>query len=500
MKMETPNQDYVASSAVGDGLRIVQDIESDPVAIQLDPPPQDPDAPSPDVRRQYRRVIAGLVISDIVSLSVAFVAAYLVRFQVTVHGPYIALGLTAPLLWVLIFRVFSLYSPHRISAVDELQRIVGAASVGILGIIATSFWSQTAFSREWVALLWGFAVFGELITRRGWRWYLARLRVSGRLALRTVVVGTNHEAGRLAHLLQNPGLGFSPLGFVSVAGPTVSPDGLPVIGNIENLRDVVRDYQADCIFVASTAVGSSEMVLAVQAARQEGVAVRVTANLNNILTSRVSVQPLGSLLTLSLRPVRLAGPQAFVKRVFDVVAATILSLLLLPICLVVAVAIAVSSKGPVLFTHKRVTKDGRLFTMYKFRTMVENAEQMKVNTADPFFKLQRDPRLTKVGRVLRRFSIDEIPQLLNVIIGDMSLVGPRPLPAAQVAANPQLMEARHQTRSGITGWWQTNGRSDVAAEEAVRMDAFYIENWSLSLDLYILFKTLGCVLGGKGAY
>ncbi|MEA2508116.1 MAG: hypothetical protein QOG21_198 [Actinomycetota bacterium] len=495
--IETPGEAY--STTVNDGLRIVQDVESDPLAIQLDAP-EDSSSSGIDVRRMYRRVTAGLVISDALVLSAAFIAAYLVRFQATIHGPYITLGVTAPLLWVLIFRVFSLYSPHRISAVDELQRIVGAASVGILGIIATSFWSQTAFSREWVALLWGFAVFGELLTRRAWRWRLAKLRATGRLALRTVVVGTNHEAGRLAHLLQERGLGFSPLGFVSVAGPTASPDGLPVIGTIENLREVVREYSADCIFVASTAVGSSEMVLAVQAARQEGVAVRVTANLNNILTSRVSVQPLGSILTLSLRPVRLAGPQAFVKRVFDVFAATLLSLLLLPICLVIAAAIAVSSRGPVLFRHKRVTKDGRLFTMCKFRTMVPNADKMSVKTTDAFFKLQRDPRLTTVGRFLRRFSLDEIPQLLNVIIGDMSLVGPRPLPAEQVAANPQLMEARHQIRSGITGWWQTNGRSDVAAEEAVRMDAFYIENWSLSLDLYILFKTLGCVLGGKGAY
>ncbi|MDP9234741.1 MAG: hypothetical protein M3P01_09360, partial [Actinomycetota bacterium] len=172
--METPNPGFVAN-AVGDGLRIVQEVEADPVAIQLDPAPAGPQT-SPDVRRQYRKVTAGLVVSDAVALSGAFIAAYLVRFQATIHGPYIALGVTAPLLWVMIFRAFSLYSPHRISAVDELQRIVGATSVGILGIIATSFWLRTAFSREWVALLWGFAVFGELLTRRAWRWYLAKLR------------------------------------------------------------------------------------------------------------------------------------------------------------------------------------------------------------------------------------------------------------------------------------------------------------------------------------
>jgi lipopolysaccharide/colanic/teichoic acid biosynthesis glycosyltransferase len=131
---------------------------------------------------------------------------------------------------------------------------------------------------------------------------------------------------------------------------------------------------------------------------------------------------------------------------------------------------------------------------------VNNADRLPVQTPDPFFKLQRDPRLTRVGSWLRRFSLDEIPQLVNVIIGDMSLVGPRPLPAEQVAANPELMQARHQIRSGLTGWWQTNGRSDVDPHEAVRMDTFYIENWSLSLDLYILFKTLGAVCTGRGAY
>jgi exopolysaccharide biosynthesis polyprenyl glycosylphosphotransferase len=497
MRIESSGESTAAEAL--EGLRIVPDVP-EPVTIQLDPAPSEPDVGGANVRREYRRVIAGLVASDALSLTVAFISAYLIRFHATVDGPYIALGFTAPLLWVLIFRAFSLYSPHRISAVDELQRIVGAASVGILGIIATSFWLKTQFSREWVAMLWGFSVILELVARRGWRSYLHRLRAGGRLALRTIIVGANHEASRLAHVLRDPALGFSPIGFVSVAGPNVSADGIPLIGRIQELRQIVRNHSADCIFVASTAVGSSEMVLAVQAARLEGVAVRVTANLSNILTSRVSVQPLGSLLTLSLRPVRLAGPQAFVKRVFDVAASSLLLILLFPLCAVIAAAIALTSKGPVLFRQERVTKDGRLFTMYKFRTMVDNADRLPVQTPDPFFKLQRDPRLTRVGSWLRRFSLDEIPQLVNVIIGDMSLVGPRPLPAEQVAANPELMEARHQIRSGLTGWWQTNGRSDVDPHEAVRMDTFYIENWSLSLDLYILFKTLGAVYTGRGAY
>ena len=152
MRIESSGESAAAEAL--EGLRIVPDVP-EPVTIQLDPAPSEPEVGGANVRREYRRVTAGLVASDALSLTVAFISAYLIRFHATVDGPYIALGFTAPLLWVLIFRAFSLYSPHRISAVDELQRIVGAASVGILGIIATSFWLKTQFSREWVAMLWG---------------------------------------------------------------------------------------------------------------------------------------------------------------------------------------------------------------------------------------------------------------------------------------------------------------------------------------------------------
>jgi lipopolysaccharide/colanic/teichoic acid biosynthesis glycosyltransferase len=146
---------------------------------------------------------------------------------------------------------------------------------------------------------------------------------------------------------------------------------------------------------------------------------------------------------------------------------------------------------------------GRVFTMYKFRTMRADADEiltrLGIDHSAPFFKLVDDPRPTRVGRTLRRFSLDELPQLINVLKGDMSLVGPRPLPAEQVEANPDL-GPRHQVRAGMTGWWQINGRSRLSPEEAVRMDMFYVENWSLSFDLYILAKTVGAVVNGRGAY
>jgi lipopolysaccharide/colanic/teichoic acid biosynthesis glycosyltransferase len=208
-------------------------------------------------------------------------------------------------------------------------------------------------------------------------------------------------------------------------------------------------------------------------------------------------------MALALRPVRLTRTQALVKRSFDVTVAAVGVALIFPVWLLIALAIRVGSPGPVLFRQPRVTRGGRVFTMYKFRTMREDGasviDQSGLDITRPFFKIPDDPRLTRVGRLLRRTSLDELPQFLNVLKGDMSLVGPRPLPAEQVAANYELLEPRHEMLAGVTGWWQINGRSDLSLKEALQHDLFYIENWSLALDLYVLSKTLGAVIAGRGA-
>jgi lipopolysaccharide/colanic/teichoic acid biosynthesis glycosyltransferase len=179
-------------------------------------------------------------------------------------------------------------------------------------------------------------------------------------------------------------------------------------------------------------------------------------------------------------------------------------LLALPVLAIVAILVRVTSRGPVLFRQQRVTAGGRTFTMVKFRTMVQDADERlkthQMDTRTPFFKVQSGSLLTPVGRFLRRWSLDELPQLFNVVKGDMSLVGPRPLPAPQVAANLDLLAARHEVKAGLTGWWQIQGRSDLDVEESVRLDLFYIENWSLALDLFILLKTFGVLIAHRGAY
>jgi len=209
-------------------------------------------------------------------------------------------------------------------------------------------------------------------------------------------------------------------------------------------------------------------------------------------------------VALTLKPTRLSTGQRVVKRGMDLVLAGVGLILVSPVMLVVALAIKGTSRGPVLFRQERVTEGGRSFWMYKFRTMTDVSAQEgsapDLDTSAPYFKLKSDPRLTPVGRRLRRWSLDEVPQLLNVLRGEMSLVGPRPLPSEQVSANLELLGPRHEVRSGITGWWQIQGRSRVGPEEAIRLDQFYIENWSPALDLYILLRTVGALIKRDGAY
>jgi lipopolysaccharide/colanic/teichoic acid biosynthesis glycosyltransferase len=208
-------------------------------------------------------------------------------------------------------------------------------------------------------------------------------------------------------------------------------------------------------------------------------------------------------MSFSIKPAFLSGGQAAIKRSFDVVAGSVALVVALPLMAVITLAVRLTSPGSAFFRQSRVTKGGEVFTMYKFRSMVNDPERVLdgkvIDLTQPFFKLPDDPRLTRVGRFLRATSLDELPQLWNVLRGDMSIVGPRPLPLEQVLANREFLSPRHQVRGGLTGLWQVSGRSDLQSDEALRMDRFYIENWSLGLDLRILAQTVGAVLGRRGA-
>lgn len=456
-------------------------------------------------RRLYKAIGIWLAVADGLCLIAALLLAWVLRFGVSpLPFEYVLVVWSGPVIWVAIFRGFGLHACEHLFPPEEIRRTLGATAIGLISVMIASFWFQSQFSRSWLAFTFVIVLVLEIIVRRIFRGQQARLRREGRLVYRTLIVGCGKEAARLSRSLATAGSGFAPLGYVSTGGAR-SQNGLPVLGSISDLAMAIRRYGVDCIFVASTQASDAVMIEVARAARREGVEVKISANLPEILASRLCVQPIGGSMAISVRPVRLNGLQSVLKLGFDLVVGSLFLAAALPGMILIAIAIKATSRGPVFFRQVRVSKGGRPFTMFKFRTMVGRADLLlkegSVDFSEPFFKLRDDPRLTKVGRVLRRYSLDELPQFLNVLRGEMSLVGPRPLPVEQVNVNSQLYDSpRHEVRAGITGWWQINGRSELDATQALKLDLFYIENWSLTLDLYILAKTFVAALSGRGAF
>jgi exopolysaccharide biosynthesis polyprenyl glycosylphosphotransferase len=466
------------------------------------------------VRAAYRRLGWLLAVSDVLAVALALLIAYWVRFDIRVPSrDFLSLLLGTPFVVVAVFGSLHLYEAYRYTPAEEFRRLIWAVTIGVGGLMVLSFWSKADLSRSWVGLSWGFALMLALIERRLWHAWMGRQKIRGRLSFPTVIVGTNAEARRLASALARGMFGYRPLAMVTTdelppgRSVRVGDDlDLPIAGDVGNIREAIRATNAECVFVASTAVSPEQLEPVAKAVRLEDVEVRITASLPEVLASRLTVQPLAGLTALSLRPAKLSGTQIVAKFTFDILASMALLILLSPLILGIAVAIKLDSRGPVLFRQRRIGLRGRSFTMLKFRTMRDGAEgeierlRAETGVEDVMFKLPADPRVTKVGRWLRRSSLDELPQLLNVVKGDMSLVGPRPALPEEVMRYADWQVDRLQVPPGMTGLWQISGRADLPFDDSVRLDVFYIENWSLAYDLYILSKTILVLLSHRGAY
>jgi exopolysaccharide biosynthesis polyprenyl glycosylphosphotransferase len=456
---------------------------------------------------QYRRLHYAIGASDGLAFVVAIVGAYFIRFDLRKPPTsFQFLMVASPFILLAVFSALQLYGVQRMTPAEEVRRIIGGISVTMTIIVTVSFWSKAPFGRKWVGLTWLFSTVLILITRRAWHRWMGRARKRGKLTFRTLILGTNEEGERLGHVLSNSAVGFRPLGFVSADRRTGQLGGLPILGEVEDLQRLVAETGADCVFVASTAVRSEQMSQVAKVVRNQDIAVRVSANLPELLSSRLTVQPIGGVMALSLKAARLTGPQAVAKRIFDVVVAFASIVVTAPLWLGIAVAIKLTSRGPVLHRQERIGRRGEPFTFLKFRSMVVGAEALLPSLLDrneasgPLFKLRGDPRVTRVGRWLRKWSLDELPQLISVLRGDMSMVGPRPPLPDEVAAYEDWHRDRLEVPPGITGLWQVSGRSDLSFDEYVRLDIFYVENWSLAYDFFILMKTLPVLMSRRGAY
>jgi exopolysaccharide biosynthesis polyprenyl glycosylphosphotransferase len=329
----------------------------------------------------------------------------------------------------------------------------------------------------------------------------AALHRSAPLRQRTVIVGSGQVAGQLVDKLRiHRQFGLMPVGLVDDDPSAAGTPDLPHLGGLRDLRAILEAGEVDRVIIAFSRASHEELLSCIRCCRDNGVAVDVVPRLFEFLEGARSLDTIGGLPLLSLSKPRLTGSSRFAKRGLDLIASSLLLVLLAPLMLLIAIAIRLESRGPVFFRQPRIGRNGRTFQVFKFRSMHVNAA-LQLTDDGVMVKAAQDPRTTRVGRLLRRFSLDELPQLFNVLRGEMSLVGPRPLIPEESATLAENWHVRRfDLRPGLTGIWQVQGRSENPFQEMIRLDYQYVAGWSLSRDVEILLATIPAVLSGRGAY
>ena len=408
------------------------------------------------------------------------------------------------LLTVLLFARSDLYAER--SRRPGLTRIVACLFQVTIVALVFSLASGHTFSSYYI-------FYGSLalaiVTISLLRW--AHTRVTGWLlasagySRRTLLVGSGRQLDQVAHALADSPHGeIKPVGYISL---TPRPDnGLRSLGQLSELPEILAEHRVQDVIIADPDFPQSEAVELVDVCHRRGVEVHVAPSTMGILTQRAEFVPGQSLPLFTLRPPVFEGVDFAIKRTFDVLGATLLLIVLSPLLAAIALAIKLTSRGPIVYRSARPGMGGAPFDCLKFRTMRADAEDAQdelegLNEMDgALFKIRDDPRMTPAGRLLRRFSLDELPQLVNVVRGEMSLVGPRPLPLRDFAKLEEWHKKRYLVLPGITGLWQVSGRAELDFDELVRLDFLYLERWSVALDLVILFKTAPAVLMRRGAF
>jgi exopolysaccharide biosynthesis polyprenyl glycosylphosphotransferase len=462
-------------------------------------------------RGWLRRYVASLVVIDAVAAVVAAVTAYAVRFSDGASG-YFAFSLALPVLWVGAVALARAYeAPVLGLGSEEFQRVV-QAFVGLTAVVGFfSYASKAEVARGYVVLALPLAVTLCLLGRYGARKRLHKLRQAGRCVHGVVAVGGEHSVIDLVtELRRERHSGMRVVGACLAAGrgDQLRLLGVPLLGGLDDVAAAVGVCGADTVAVTSCAdIDPARLRRLAWELEGTDTDLVVAPGLMEVAGPRLHIRPVTGLPLLHVEEPEFSGARRVVKGAVDRVIAGIALLLFAPLLLAIAAGIRLTSSGPAIFRQTRIGKDGLEFTMLKFRTMVVDAEARKAElTRDNeraeglLFKIRRDPRITPIGRVLRKFSLDELPQLVNVLLGHMSLVGPRPPLPEEVALYEADVRRRLLVKPGLTGLWQISGRSDLTWDESVRLDLRYVENWSLTLDFMILWKTAFAVARSAGAY
>ena len=464
-----------------------------------------------------RPYVATVAILDALAATAAGAVAYAVRFgnsgtpqESILYG---ALSVAMPILWCLAMLLGRAYERRYVGVgFEEFRRVFSSAAALVAAVATFSYATAAEIARGYVVLALPLATVLTLLGRYAARKRLHRLRSNGECMHRVVAVG--HEAAVIQLVEQVRREPYHGIQVVGACLPRVArlgrlaDLGVPIVGGFDTVPDALCDVAGDTVAVlACPEMDGPTLRRLAWSLEPTGADLVVAPGLIEVAGPRLTIRPASGLPLLHVERPRLSGASRVIKGLVDRGGALAALLLLLPVFIFVALTVRVTDRGPAFFRQTRVGINGRRFTVYKFRTMVVDAEQRRpgllasnVHGDGVLFKMHADPRVTRVGSILRRWSLDELPQLMNVVLGHMSLVGPRPPLPEEVAQYGDDVWRRMLVRPGLTGLWQVSGRSNLSWEESVRLDLRYVENWSLALDAMIIWKTGSAVLRGAGAY
>ena len=471
---------------------------------------------------EQRRLHILLLAADTIAIGTGFAIAYLLRFETnfpffyepvnTTIDLYRALVLVLIPAWLTIFAVFKLYDLNFIfGGTQEYAHLFNACTTGMMLVIVASFlYPELNIARGWLLLSWLSVTLMAGVGRFTVRRLVYRLRARGRCLTAMIIVGADEEGKAIAEqITSNLTAGVWVAGFIDDTLPkgTEIVPGLRVLGSTNAARALVHNLGVQELLVSSSALSREKLLELFRTfGNSDDVNLRLSSGLFEIMTTGLCVKKIGEVPLLSVDRVRLTGADVVLKRILDYIGATLGLILLSPLFLLIAAAIKRGSPGPVLYRRRVVGVGGKEFDAFKFRTMGTDAD--KVLERNPElkaeferdFKLKNDPRVTSIGKLLRKASLDELPQLINVLRGEMSLVGPRMITSEEVAKYGKWRMNLLTVKPGITGLWQVSGRSNVSYTERVRFDMQYIRNYTVWLDLHVLFQTIPAVLRKEGAF
>ncbi len=454
---------------------------------------------------------AAVFIADLNAVALALLVANILHQWIKPEDPVTAsqylwlFVLTFPV-WPISFTRQYLYRARHIArSADEAERVVKAIFYGFMGVFAISIFSQIILSRVLAVVAFLFMLLFVGIERSIARYMFKKGRANGENLRNVLIVGKNAEGAFVREMLdKDTSHGYKVLGYLE----DELPNGISDLENTGKALAAIKKASAGGVIVAATGIDVGTSNRLIRTLTENDVHVELSSTLCDIASDRLTIRPLGRFPMVYIEPVERNGWRASAKQMFDYVLGTILFLGTLPVLAAAMIGIKLTSPGPIFFKQVRVGRDGEEFEVYKLRTMVIDAEKQLENVRHlneakgPIFKIKDDPRITKIGGFLRKTSIDELPQFINVLRGEMSIVGPRPALPSEVEQWQPVLRNRLRVQPGITGMWQVGGRldGDGDGEDYGQLDLYYVDNWTLVTDLVIILRTVPAVLLQKGSY